>query len=237
MRVGDILTQETTTNEPSQEELELGAKYLLAELESIRGFKEQSVAIGDKRVDFFITLTSTVLAGLGVLSQVKVDSQSFLFITLLSGLVLLPIGLIVVRQVIDRDILIVDYIRAINRIRAYFAEKAPHIQPFLLMPTVPSYPTYSWQSSNRRIPMIMNGLTASTIITVITLSIRQLLTLDTNAVVLGAVTFAMMYIAQEMYARRLFGEANTKAHQMQTVTLFNSRKILSASSEENQKVE
>src|SRR5690349_11085748 len=61
---------------------DVGIDFLLAEFSSIRGFKEQSVSISDKRVDVFLTVASALVAALGLLSQTNIDVQSYLFIVL-----------------------------------------------------------------------------------------------------------------------------------------------------------
>jgi hypothetical protein len=157
----------------SSEEMETGKQFMLAELDNIRAFKEQSVTIGDKRVDVFLTLASALVAGLGLLSQTGINARSFLFVALGGALSLLAMGINVFRQVLERDILLVDYIRYMNRIRCYFAERAPHLKPFLLMPTSHNFPKYDWQSSNRRTPMVINAVASGIAVALISMLVKN----------------------------------------------------------------
>jgi hypothetical protein len=212
---GEISSSKLTTSD-------IGVQFLLADFNSIRTFKEQSVSIGDKRVDIFITLSSALTGGLGLLSQTGIDLRTFLFIALCGAFGLLVIGLVTFYQVVDRDILIVDYIHAINRIRGFFAENAPHIQPYLLMPTSHIYPKYNWQSSNRRIPMVINGLSAGALCALLTLLIRNLTIPDFVSVLSLAIAFLITFSLQEIYSHRIFKRAESKAHQSRTENLFES---------------
>ena len=212
---------------------DIGIQFLLAEFNSIRSFKEQSVSIGDKRVDVFLTLSSALIAGLGLFSQSGIAPQTFLIIALCGSLGLLVIGLVTLYQVIDRDILIVDYIHAINRIRGYFAEHAPHIQSYLLMPTSVVFPKYNWQSSNRRIPMVINGFSAGALCALSSLLVRNTTTPDFISIASLIIAFLVMYGFQEIYARRIFKQAEIKAHESRTVSLFESHEHFRESSKTN----
>ena len=210
------------TNVGQSASTHIGSQFLLAEFNSIRSFKEQSVSIGDKRVDVFLTLSSALIAGLGLFSQSGIDPYIFLIIALCGSFGLFVIGLVTYHQVIDRDILIIDYIRAINRIRGYFAEHAPHIQPYLLMPTSLTFPKYNWQSSNRRIPMVINGFSFGALCALSSLLVRNTTTSDFISIASLIIAFLLMYGFQEIYARKIFNKAEVKARESRTVSLFES---------------
>jgi len=199
---------------------DIGVQFLLAEFNSIRSFKEQSVSIGDKRVDVFLTLSSALIAGLGLFSQSKITPQTFLIIAFCGSFGLLAIGLVTLYQVIDRDILIVDYVHSINRIRGYFAEHAPHIQPYLLMPASVEFPKYNWKSSNRRIPMVINGFSFGALFVFSGLLIRSTMTPDFISIALFITAFLFMYGLQEIYAGRIFKQAEINARESRSVSMF-----------------
>jgi len=205
------------------EELETGKQFMLAELENVRAFKEQGVTIGDKRVDVFLTMASALVAGLGLLSQTGINGRSFLFVALGGSLSLLVIGITVFRQVLERDILLVDYIRYMNRIRFYFAERAPHLKPFLLMPTSHNFPKYDWQSSNRRIPMVINAISLGVAAAIVSMLLKKHEYPEFFEVGIATILFVLGYLLQEYYARRFFLRAEAKAKQKYTVTLFDAQ--------------
>jgi len=206
-----------------KDEAEVGIQFMLAEFTNLQGFIMQSMTIEDKRVDVFLTLSSALLAGLGLLSQTGIDKQSFLFVGLGGALGLLAIGILIFQQVLHVDILIIDYIRSLNRIRCYFAEKAPHIQPYLFMPITQDYPKYSWQSSSRRIPMLINCLSAGISAAIVSVVYRQSVIFDYFAIIILGVIFIVAYLIQKYYAKWTFLKAEKKAKLRHSVALFDSQ--------------
>lgn len=201
---------------------DLGTKFLLEEFNAVRSFKEQSVAIADRRVDSLLTFASALVAGLGFFSQFDVSTESFLLIVEIGVLGLLLIGIITFKQVVDRSVLIVDYIRSINRIRAYFAERAPQIQPYLLMPVSHDFPSYQWQSSNHRVPMVINGIAVGTAAIVGKMLFSESASPGLILLDIGIVATLLTYNLQSLYARRIFRVAEQKAREKRTVSLFAS---------------
>jgi hypothetical protein len=211
---------------PSKDEAELGIQFMLAEFTNLQEFTKQSMTIEDKRIDVFLTLSSALLAGLGLLSQTGIDKQSFLFIGLGSALGLFAIGILIFQQVLHLDILIVDYVRNLNRIRFYFTEKAPHVRPYLFLPTTHNYPKYDWQSSSRRIPMVINGLAAGVSAAIASVVFRQSVSLDFFAILVAGIIFVVTYLLHNYYAKRIFSQAENKAKQWYSVVLFNSQETI-----------
>ncbi len=219
------LSQPSPNVKLSKEEAEIGSAFMLAEFANIQVFAIQSMNIEDKRIDVFLTLSSALLAGLGLLSQTGIDKQSLLLVSLGGALGLLTIGVLIFNQILHVDTLIIDYIRSLNQIRRYFAEKSPHIKPYLSMPTTDTYPKYNWRSSSRRIPMVINGLSAGASIAIISIIIRQSLTPDFSAILVASVTTIVAYFLQDLYSKRIFARAEKKAKERHSVTLFNAQKL------------
>jgi hypothetical protein len=100
-----------------------GAAHVASLGGSIRAFKEQSVSIADKRIDISAALATALGGELALLSRSEPDHTQLLIITSISVFALLAIGASAYFLALDRDIVIVDYIHARNRIRAYFTER------------------------------------------------------------------------------------------------------------------
>jgi hypothetical protein len=212
----------STDIKTENEDIALGTQFLLADFNLIRGFKEQIINIVDKRIDVFLKFTSVVIAGLGILSQLGLDNQNYILIILISSFFVMMIGIITFQQVIEGDILVIDYVRAINRIRSYFVDKAPHTKPYFLMPTSHHFPKYKWQSSQRRLPMLINSLSLGTFVTTNYLLIWQTKFPDFFSVLLSVNFLLLTYVLQAIYANRSFNQAEVKAQEGRTVTLFES---------------
>src|SRR5258708_37546403 len=109
-------SQAETSMPPSHPGTGASADFLLAKYQMMRGLKDQSVSISEKRVDLHMGLTTAVAGGLVLLAQTHITTQDLFVVIVLGSAGLLLIGLTTLRQVIERDILTVDYIRAGNRI-------------------------------------------------------------------------------------------------------------------------
>jgi hypothetical protein len=191
---------------------DIGVQFLLADFESIRSFKEQSVLIGDRRIDIFLALTTALTGGLCLLVTAKIDPRLILFLTLCSSGGMFVIGLFTFFQVIDRDISIVNYIHAINCIRGYFSEKYPDIIPYLLLPTDKMFPKYNWKPSNRGIPMTINGLLVGTLIIAVRLFYLNISTPSMESVWILISAFFATFLLQEGYAQIVFKRAGKNAY-------------------------
>lgn len=138
----------------------LATKFLLAEYETIRSFKEQSEISTDRRLDVLLSLVTILGAALGFLSQ-QIPRSDFLVVALLTLSSLIIISIYTFRQVINRDILTADYSRALNRIRHFFAVENPDtlfIGRYILMNTGFDVPRYGQHSKSRETVVIIISL-------------------------------------------------------------------------------
>ena len=199
-------------------------RFLLPEYESLRQFREQNVAIADKRVDVLLALSSGLIAVLGLLFQNFTSVRDFIIVAIVGLSWLLVIGITTLKQVIERDIVIVDLIRSLNKIRAYFGDRAPHIQSHLLMPATQNFPRYDWQFSNIPIPIFINGLTVAGLFLGCRLWFGGISLADEISFWLGITTFVVVCCLQALYANIVFVRARKKASISGTVSLYESRK-------------
>lgn len=107
--------------------------FLIAEYNQLSEAFLNNEELGERRVNFFITLTTAVIGAFVAIwkvSDVKVDKIFFLF-----GLfALLLFGIISLVRIIRRNLATDKYLRALGRIRRYFADEDPKKKPFLLFP-------------------------------------------------------------------------------------------------------
>lgn len=199
---------------------EVGVQYLLADLETLREFFKEHVEIGEKRIDVYLAICSATIGGLVVLSQSDIEGRAFVYIALAVAFGLLVLGLVTYRQVIDRDILVIEYIRAINRIRRYFAEQAPQIKPYLLMPVSHEYPRYDWHSSNRRVPVVVNSLCVSLIVVLAILLMGDTTMPDLRSWILALIGFVVTYFSHLAFANRIFTRVEKAAREVREQRLF-----------------
>lgn len=135
----------------------VGDQFMLAEFQNMRYFHQEETAINERRVDILLAVASGAAIGIVYLSQIGIEPGLLLALTAVGCLGLLVIGLPVFIDTLKRDITAVNYIHAINSIRAYFIWRAKHIKPYLLMPDQPFYPRYGELSSSRRASAAINS--------------------------------------------------------------------------------
>ena len=104
-----------------------GAKeFLLQEYQSLYALHQEAKAVGETRLNFFVTFVATV-------STAAIALQSFipaeLRIWLIGGiaLILIIVGLITFRKMLQRRVAIVLYRRRLGRIRAWFVNYYPPV--------------------------------------------------------------------------------------------------------------
>lgn len=214
------------SSDASHAQTELGVQFLLADFNNLREFTHAAQSGSDKRNDVLLALGSALAVGLGLLRQTPIASTNFLLIALSSALGLLAISLATFRQVLRKDIGAMDYIRGMNRIRAYFAEQAPQIQPFLFLPTSHEYPSYQplWVAGHIQITAVMNSLLAGACIAIGTLLGRHLPSLDLVSVSLGVAASLIAYVLQMRYAKQVYNQAEKMARSVRDRTLAGSIK-------------
>ncbi len=206
------------------EELEAGTAFLLAEFENLREFIQSSDNFTSRSADVLTAIVSALGAALGLLSQTTLGRRDLLYIMLLASGAILFISIPAFHQAIRRDIEVTNYFRALNRIRAYFAHRTPHIRSYLIMPISHKYPHYGSRSRGREVIIALNSLLISTLIMAIFVLLGWIVALDANAVIIGGVLFTFAHILQSVYAKQRFIQAEKKSqkHQDKDEELFGS---------------
>ncbi|MBL8091776.1 MAG: hypothetical protein JNJ43_15675 [Anaerolineales bacterium] len=104
-----------------------GAKeFLLQEYQSLYALHQDAKAVGDTRLNFFVTFVAAV-------STATITMQSFILPELRTWLIggiaiiLIIVGLITYRKMLQRRVAIVVYRRRLSRIRAWFVKYYPPI--------------------------------------------------------------------------------------------------------------
>jgi len=102
--------------------------FLLAEYRSHLDSFWRSEELGERRVNFFITLTTAVLAALAIREKGILVSGGKVDLIFFYGLgVLLLFGVVTLARIIRRNLVSHEYLRAVGRIRRYFTDKDQQI--------------------------------------------------------------------------------------------------------------
>jgi hypothetical protein len=198
----------TTTAELSTGQ---AVKFLLADFEALLKLKEESVKVSDRRIDVLLAIISAVGAGLAILSQTHIAPRDFLYVAAFGLLGLATLSITTYRQTINRDILTADYIRALNAIRSFFAERSPLIQPYLLMPVSSDVPRYGRHSQARQTTVVINSLLVGVGAAVIYLLIAGMTSVDLIALGIASGSAAFTFATLTGFAYLLYSLAERKA--------------------------
>ncbi len=119
--------------EPAEDGRQNSVNFLLEEYKSLQESFLRNEELGERRVNFFITLTTAVIGTLAAIWEVANDGIDRIFFFL--GLVLVFLfGIVTLVRIIRRNLVTHEYLRALGRIRRYFADTDPAIQRFLPYP-------------------------------------------------------------------------------------------------------
>ena len=191
------------------DEKEKVVDFLLAEYSELNVEMNRLRDEGMKRLNFFITMTTSVLGGLAVLSGWKTISGFQLqLIAMIAFLFLLIVGWGTFRFSIYRDIDIDFQIRSIARIRRYFLTLDPNTQAFLAEGKSDDEPTRYITGEN----VSSFRTTTHTIISfffaaIIGLTINIFLDNIIVSIAIGLIGFPLSFFIIDNYIKSMFKKA------------------------------
>lgn len=201
-------------------------QFMLQELENLRSFLQEDTNVDEHRLDVILLLISGAGAGIGLLVQAKVDSSTLLGIMLFVCATLPVLTLPVFIDTVARDISAVDYIRAVNHIRAYFISLDSSVRPFLLMPGEAPFPRYGGVSSNRRILTVINSATLSALPLIGRLLVFHESRPDGYAVAIALGTFAALVAIHRGFWRWRYRVATGEAERFGSSALAAAQRAI-----------
>jgi len=195
-----------TNNEEAKKRV---VDFLLAEYNELNGEVNRLRDEGMKRLNFFITMTTSVLGGLAILSGWRtISTYQFHLIAIVALLFLLIVGWGTFRFSIYRDIDIDFQIRSIARIRRYFINLDPSIHTFLSEGKDDDEPTRYITGENvstfrTTTHTIISLFFSATIGLVVNMFLDNVLT----SIVIGLVGFPLVFFVIDNYIKSMFKKA------------------------------
>ena len=110
---------------------ESATEFMLAEYATLRDLRLSLDSLGENRMNFYFAVISGAVVGLGLFNQLSGLAKTVFFINAAVIVGLLLLGSITFVRMLHRSVNIVEYTRAMNRIRHYFSDKNPDITPYL----------------------------------------------------------------------------------------------------------
>lgn len=195
----------------TEEEASSSIEFLLAEFQEMNEQLRRQNDEGLHRLNFFIALTTSILASLVALTEFSsILPEIFQVVSIGALIFLLIIGLGMHQFMLKRGVRNDRNVRAINRIRRFFVDQNPRILPYLILPTHDE-PT-GWitnnRSSNRSTTQIIVALIFALLIgLVLNLTVSQW-SITISAGVLG---FIVGYQLLRIYANKQYKLAADEA--------------------------
>jgi hypothetical protein len=211
--------EEVLSNEERAAETS-GEAFLIADFEFMGDYTQETLRLGDKRVDVLLALSTAVYGGIVALcAGNSANVTAALWLALISSLGLSITGWFTFTHLLECNILVCEYARALNRIRAYFSDTYPRLKKYLLMPTSHEHPKYNWRGSGEVVIEVINSLSIGLFASIGSVFLRKArwidVPIDLNAMKIGIPVFVIVAIAagclHVQYALKLFQSAESDA--------------------------
>ncbi len=206
--------QPASPTQPSSQDLQRGAEFLLTDFQQLGAFMERAEAFISRSADILVALVSGLAAAIAFLPQ-SIYAKQIPIIMMFAIIAVLTMGLLAFRQAVRRDIQVTNYARAMNRIRAYFAEHAPPIQQYVMMPVVHTYPVYGRRARGREVILGLNSLLVGSFVIAVNAQFGtpKIPSLDSVQILVGefVVSFVIVFLAHYIYAKFSFMRAEHRS--------------------------
>ncbi len=136
---------DTQKASPSEDKV---VDFMLEEYATLREMRLSLDSLGESRVNFFLATISGAIVGLALINQLASYVEIIFFINGAIFVGLLLFGLVTFARMVERTVKNTSYSRGMNRIRRYFVEKHPEIEPYLWLPTSDDKPSFGYAVYN-----------------------------------------------------------------------------------------
>jgi len=180
---------------------------MLAEHERVAALYLYNSEIGEKRVSLYLTLISAGTAVFLGLAQFGVDRMLVLWSAAAYLAMVALVGTLTFERLIERRVRSTQYLRAINRIHCYFANRDPELLRYYAWPANDDVPSFEGRtgvlSGLRDVVALLNGVATGAMLAVggMALGGSRYIVVDIAVAVLAAV--AVWFVQQEYEARQL----------------------------------
>ncbi len=179
--------------------------FLLKEFEHLDTERIRLRAEALQRLNYFLTLTSAILAGLVFWGQ-SAQSQNIIYILIAALVFLSIIGWQTFRYIVIRDINSDKILRAQGRIRRYFVDNDPEIKKYIMWQTHDE-PSSSITKNDSAI-RITSQTVMSLLLALIFGLLMSLLNIQQVVLIPASIfLFVIFLLALEFYAQRHFKKA------------------------------
>jgi len=206
-------------DQPADDQKQHSASFLLEEYRHLTESFLRNEELGERRVSFFITLTTAVIGASVAFQEVlggTVDPSLFL----LGLLAILLFGIATLVRMIHRNLKTHEYLRALGRIRRFFADRDPGIIAHLPYLPYDDRPQRKKEWSIRSICSFGTGGLVEMVELMNSLIIAALLVVSTHDyrwwvfLPLGLIGFAAAWIGQYRYVMYRYEKGKPKKEEI-----------------------
>jgi len=184
-------------------------EFLLREFDNMEAERARVKSEAVQRLNFFLTITSGILGGIALFGQYSNTKLEYLFFSAL--LFLSVIGWQTFDFMIGRDINVDRILRAIGRIRRYFADNDPAIISYLSWQT-DDEPSSLLSRNKSAVRRTTQSILAFLLALAIGFSVAFFTASDITVIIIsGIASFFVLVIALEFYATNKFKAAAKEA--------------------------
>jgi len=130
----------TTAQKTIQDSLDSISAALLVEHERLASLYEHNVTMGDQFVAAYLAAVSLAVALLAGMRELVSQAETLVLVELALLMIVVAIGAITFRRLIERRVRSIECLRAINRIHRYFVDKDPKVQQYFYWPACDDCP-------------------------------------------------------------------------------------------------
>lgn len=181
-----------------------GTAYLLAELTNSRELMAYYAQQSDKRVDVLLVILTAVVAGMALLSQAKLNLQTYWGALAIASLGMTVLAVYTTFFVLACDGHIVDRGHTIQRIRMHFVGRHPDLRDTVLTPLIRADGSVLGLYGNWRIPMLICALSCGSFVTALVLFVGDFGSPNIVVLVCGFLVMLWSWIALELWFRRRY---------------------------------
>ncbi len=188
--------------------------FLRSEYDRLTEMLLYTKEMGQKRVQFWLTVISAIGGLLAVIYQINGADAGFLTFTMVALLGILLLGLVIFLKLVQRTITSVEYLRAQGKIKRYFVDKMPKIEKYFYFPVTDDQPklvhSFAFKltgSSMRLLVVVINSFLIAAVVAILPRMVYGNWEFVGYQIVMGIAVFVMSFALHEAFTCKLFQQA------------------------------
>ncbi len=210
MAIRKTTTTKNTTG-ATKDDQSAGSDFMIQEYRRLTSQLLYTKKVGQQRTQFWMTIVSAVGGLLALLYQLGGNTESFYAIAIIAGLAVFVLGIIVFIRVVHRTITIVEYLRALGKIKMYFVDRDKNISQYFFYRPGDDYPrlTYSFDfkltgSSLHMLVVVINSFILAGMVAFIPRVIFGDWSFLGYQLIIAAAVFVLSFVIHESFTMKQF---------------------------------